>query len=79
MHEDDPLMKEFAGAQLMVRVRAERVFPNCPRYIHTMELMQHSKYSPKLDHVSPVPEWKVQPDIKDALPPGDPARDVETE
>src|SRR5580658_4002704 len=32
--EDDPLLATFAGAQLVVRVRAERIFPNCPRYIH---------------------------------------------
>jgi predicted pyridoxine 5'-phosphate oxidase superfamily flavin-nucleotide-binding protein len=79
VHEDDELMETFPGAQLIVRVHAERVFPNCPRYIHTMELVEQSKYSPQLDYVPPVPEWKVQPDIKDALPPGDPARDVEIE
>jgi predicted pyridoxine 5'-phosphate oxidase superfamily flavin-nucleotide-binding protein len=79
VHEDDELMEGFPGAQLMVRVHAERVFPNCPRYIHTMELVEQSKYSPQVDYVPPVPEWKVQPDIKDALPPGDPARDVEPE
>jgi predicted pyridoxine 5'-phosphate oxidase superfamily flavin-nucleotide-binding protein len=79
VHEEDELMEQFPGAQLMVRVHAERVFPNCPRYIHTMELVEQSKYSPQLDYVPPVPEWKVQPDIRDALPPGDPARDVETE
>jgi len=26
---DDPLMQLFAGAQLLVRVQASRVFPNC--------------------------------------------------
>ncbi|NIM28487.1 MAG: pyridoxamine 5'-phosphate oxidase family protein [Gammaproteobacteria bacterium] len=79
VHEEDALMGEFPGAQLMVRVRAERVFPNCPRYIHTMEVVEHSKYAPKNDYVPPVPAWKVAEDIKDALPPGDPAHDVEPE
>jgi len=27
---------EFEGAQLVVRVEAEAIFPNCPRYIHRM-------------------------------------------
>ena len=36
VHEDDPLLAELAGAQLVVRVRAEAIFPNCPRYIHRM-------------------------------------------
>ena len=30
VHEDDALLAAFAGAQLIVRVRAERIFPNCP-------------------------------------------------
>ena len=34
MAEDDELLGSFIGAQLVVRVRAERIFPNCPRYIH---------------------------------------------
>ena len=32
---DDPLMQRFAGAQLLVRVQARAIFPNCPRYIVT--------------------------------------------
>src|SRR5437763_4982667 len=31
---DDPLLEEFTGGQAMVRVQAERIFPNCRRYIH---------------------------------------------
>lgn len=79
VQEEDELMEKFPGAQLMVRVCAERVFPNCPRYIHTMELVEQSKYSPKVGYEPPVPNWKVQPDIKDALPAGDPARNVAPE
>ena len=32
---DDPLMQRFVGAQLLVRVKARAIFPNCPRYIVT--------------------------------------------
>ena len=32
--DDDPLLAELPGAQLVVRVRAQKIFPNCPRYIH---------------------------------------------
>ena len=31
---------ELTGAQLVVRVRAEAIFPNCPRYIHRMQLVE---------------------------------------
>src|SRR3977135_4365971 len=42
VHEDDPLLAELTGAQLVVRVRAEAIFPNCPRYIHTMTTVETS-------------------------------------
>ena len=32
--EDDPLLDDYAEAQLVVRVRASEVLPNCPRYVH---------------------------------------------
>src|SRR5262245_34765768 len=35
---DDPLMQETVGAQLIVRVTARAIFPNCPRYIPHMQL-----------------------------------------
>jgi hypothetical protein len=34
---DDPLPGETVGAQLMVRVAARAIFPNCPRYIPMMQ------------------------------------------
>ena len=30
---EDPLLAETVGAQLIVRVQARAIFPNCPRYI----------------------------------------------
>lgn len=33
---DDPSMPDFMGAQLLVRVTARVIFPNCPRYIPTL-------------------------------------------
>jgi hypothetical protein len=47
LYDDDPLLSEFVGAQLIVRVRAEAIFPNCPRYIHRMQLVEHSEYVPR--------------------------------
>ena len=44
---EDPLMGSTVGAQLMVRVKARAIFPNCPRYIPKMELIEHSKYVPQ--------------------------------
>jgi hypothetical protein len=68
LHTDDPLLSEFAGAQLIVRVYAERIFPNCPRYIHTMQIVKFSVYAPTSDHIPPEPDWKQQPEFCNALP-----------
>jgi uncharacterized protein len=70
VREDDPLRAEFVGAQLVVRVRAEAIFPNCPRYIHTMRHVETSVYAPCEGHTPPVPEWKQRPVFRDVLPPG---------
>jgi predicted pyridoxine 5'-phosphate oxidase superfamily flavin-nucleotide-binding protein len=65
---DDPLLQEFPGAKSIVRVHAEKIFPNCPRYIHRMEFKEYSVYAPRKDHTPPVPGWKNNPAFKDALP-----------
>jgi uncharacterized protein len=71
---DDPLMREFEGAQLVVRVRAGRIFPNCPRYVHRMQLLEASPYAPCEGKTPPVPAWKTFPQFNEVLPAGDPAR-----
>jgi hypothetical protein len=59
----------WPGAQFVVVVRAERVYPNCPRYIHRMALVERSPYVP---HGPPPPEpaWKRSEWARDVLPAG---------
>ena len=71
--ERDPLLADFVGAQLVVRVEVEAIFPNCPRYIHKMQPVETSPYAPAEGHTPPVPEWKTRPHFREVLPPGDPA------
>ena len=71
LHFDDPLLAELPGAQFVVRVEAERIFDNCPRYIHRMVLEEYSKYAPRPDHEPPIPDWKRNPVYRDALPARD--------
>jgi uncharacterized protein len=71
---DDGLLARYPGAQFMVRVRALQVFPNCPRYIHRMELVERSRFVPRAGVTTPVPEWKRAEWACDALPADDPAR-----
>ena len=73
---DDGLVAEYPGAQFVVRVRATQVFPNCPRYIHRMALVERSRFVPRGDHEPPIPDWKRTSWACDVLPQRDPARRV---
>jgi predicted pyridoxine 5'-phosphate oxidase superfamily flavin-nucleotide-binding protein len=73
--DDAELVASYPGAQLVVRVAVDDVFPNCPRYIHRMVLQEPSRFVPTAEGSAPVPDWKREPWACDVLPAGDPARD----
>lgn len=68
----DPLIAEYPEAMFVVRVRAEEVFWNCPRYIHKMELVERSVYVPKANCETPDAGWKDH--LEDVLPADQKAR-----
>ena len=72
--ERDPLIDQYPGAQFIVRVRATQVFPNCPRYIHRMAPVERSRFVPRADRETPVPDWKRSDWACDVLPDRDPTR-----
>ena len=47
--DDDTLLACWPGAQLVVRVAVDLVFPNCPRYVHRMRRLEVSPYVPVAD------------------------------
>jgi predicted pyridoxine 5'-phosphate oxidase superfamily flavin-nucleotide-binding protein len=61
----------FPGAAFVVRMRAEHIFPNCPRYIHRMQLVEESVHAPREDYAPPAPAWKSFEVFRDALPERD--------
>lgn len=65
---DDPLLESMPGAQLVVHVEVQRLFPNCPRYVHTMQRTGRSPYVPTEGTTPPRPGWKDDPRFVDALP-----------
>lgn len=71
---DDTALELFPGAQLLVRVTARHIFPNCPRYIPQMQMVELSPYVPRAGCSAPVPNWKTWPQFKEVLPARDPAR-----
>lgn len=72
---DDALLAHYPRAQFMVLVSAERIFPNCPRYIHRYELVERSPFVPHAGEATPIPGWKQTEWARDVLPAADPARD----
>jgi len=77
--EADELLAEYPEAQFVVRVSATEVFPNCPRYIHEYRLVQRSRFVPKTECRTPVPQWKRADWSHDVLPEGDPASNPDAE
>ena len=77
--EDDSLLAEYPEAQLIVRVAATEVFPNCPRYIHEYTLVARSRFVPKSECETPAPQWKRSEWAHDVLPEDDPANDPDRE
>jgi predicted pyridoxine 5'-phosphate oxidase superfamily flavin-nucleotide-binding protein len=73
LDEADPLLDRWPGAQLVVRVEATSILPNCARYVHRMELVERSRFVPHAYETPPVPDWKRRAWSHDALPAGDPA------
>jgi predicted pyridoxine 5'-phosphate oxidase superfamily flavin-nucleotide-binding protein len=77
--ENDPLAASYPEAQFVVRVRATQVYPNCPRYIHQMRLVERSRFVPHAECETPVPAWKRREWSSDVLADGDPAQDPDRE
>ena len=75
----DPLLGVYPETQLVVRVRATEVFPNCPRYIHEYRLVKRSRFTPHEETPTPVPAWKRLDWSKDVLPADDRALDPDAE
>lgn len=69
---DDPLLGSTIGAQMMVRVQARAIFPNCPRYIPKMTLTEPSIYVPQMGCALPEPAWKAFDSFKDVVHPRQP-------
>jgi len=74
--EGDANNSDHPGCVFVVHINAERIFPNCPRYLHKMQLVEHSVYAPRPDYTPPVPAWKNYEVFRDALPTRDRAEDA---
>jgi uncharacterized protein len=68
---EDALLDSYPEAQFVVRVTVTEVFPNCPRYIHRLALVERSHFVPRSGVETPVPGWKRADWARDVLPRSD--------
>lgn len=66
---DDPLMASFEGAQLLVKVTPEDIFPNCPRNIPRYALQEPAAHVPRRGEARVEPAWKQFEMFADVVPP----------
>jgi predicted pyridoxine 5'-phosphate oxidase superfamily flavin-nucleotide-binding protein len=55
---DSPLLSAWAEAKYAVRVDIDRVWVNCPRYVHRYQRVEQSKYVPMPEKETPLASWK---------------------
>jgi len=70
---NDPLLADYPGADLIVRVAISKLFVNCPRYIHRYQKLGDSVYVPKAGCATPPAKWKRIDAFGDVLPARDAA------
>jgi predicted pyridoxine 5'-phosphate oxidase superfamily flavin-nucleotide-binding protein len=66
---DDPLLGQTVGAQMIVRVAARAIFPNCPRYIPDLATGEPARHAPRPGVETPEAEWKSFEAFADVVPP----------
>jgi predicted pyridoxine 5'-phosphate oxidase superfamily flavin-nucleotide-binding protein len=66
---NDPLLGSTVAAQMIVRVTARAIFPNCPRYIPKLELVGPSPYVPAAGTDFVEPAWKSADEFRDVVHP----------
>ena len=66
---DDPAMAQVPGAQLLIKVTPVDIFPNCPRYVPNMTLVEPSAYLPEAEAKPLEPKWKTFEIFEGVVPP----------
>ena len=52
-------------------MRITEIWKNCPRYVHRYTRAEESKYVPKVETETPLPDWKRLDKLQDILPSKD--------
>ncbi|MDD9906372.1 MAG: pyridoxamine 5'-phosphate oxidase family protein [Rhodospirillaceae bacterium] len=65
LDESGAAREGLPGAKRIIRMTAEHIFTNCPRYIPTMASEEASVYTPRDGYTPPDPAWKSRDFVKD--------------
>jgi len=66
---DDPLLRAFEGGQALVRVTPADIFPNCPRNIPRLQMLERSPHVPRCGVSRIEPAWKSYEIFSDVVQP----------
>ena len=66
---EDPRLEALPGGQILVKVTPTDIFPNCPRYIPRLDLVEASPYVPHAGEPPLEPRWKSFELFADVVPP----------
>ena len=71
---DGPMLASYPGANVAVEVAIERIWQNCPRYVHRMQPVEQSPYVPAEDGSVKLALWKRIDLIQDVITEADRAQ-----
>ncbi len=74
LSRDPDLLASYKEAQLVIKVNVDKVFVNCPRYVHRYVKDTASRYVPRDDSETPLATWKRIDLMQDVLPQRDAAK-----
>jgi predicted pyridoxine 5'-phosphate oxidase superfamily flavin-nucleotide-binding protein len=66
---ESPLLSEWVEAKYVVTIDIDRVWVNCPRYVHRYQRVGQSKYVPVAEKETPLASWKRMDIVQDVIPP----------
>jgi uncharacterized protein len=66
---ESPLLSEWVEAKYVVTIDIDRVWVNCPRYVHRYQRVGPSKYVPVAEKETPLASWKRMDIVQDVIPP----------
>ncbi|MCZ6460178.1 MAG: pyridoxamine 5'-phosphate oxidase family protein [Gammaproteobacteria bacterium] len=64
---EGPMLAGYPGAKVAVEVSIERIWQNCPRYVHKMQPVEQSPYVPAADGSVQLALWKRIDMVQDVL------------